>query len=179
MFHSILAGMIFTQTVNENGEDSLSIIGVMLIYHPKRSPYINEPRHEKIGCRSTYRQWISSSACVWVQSDQGIWYPLTESLDTVDYIDVQQRPLSDCVASLADLDPQFPLRRLISSWCSSNFLFGASYLRLSVVPGICSVQRTKAMWVYVNPISPSGRKYKDTIRNIWKIAVCLLVHSFG
>ena len=40
----------------------------------------------------------------YAQSDLGLRCPLAELLDIVECIDVQRRSLSDCVASLDDLD---------------------------------------------------------------------------
>ena len=44
------------------------------------------------------------SDCAFAQSDQGLRLPLTETLDIVGNIDVQQRPFLDCISSMADLD---------------------------------------------------------------------------
>ena len=58
----------------------------------------------KVCDRGTCGQQRPRSDCTDAQSDLGLLYPLTESLDAVAHIEVLQMPGSDCAASLSDLD---------------------------------------------------------------------------
>ena len=49
------------------------------------------------------RQQRPRSGCASAHPDQGLHYLPTESLHTRDYIDVQHKPLSACIASLVSL----------------------------------------------------------------------------
>ena len=52
-------------------------------------------------------QCRTKSACTFTQADMGFRCPLTESMDTVIYIDEQRMPTSDCTYSHADLDLRY------------------------------------------------------------------------
>ena len=47
------------------------------------------------------RAW---SACAYAKADQGLRYPLTESVDTMVYVDKQKMSRLDCKDVHADLD---------------------------------------------------------------------------
>ena len=65
--------------------------------------YIWCAMHEKGPC-SSCRQWRPLSACVFAQADQGLQCQLTESMDTVVYMDEQRMPKSDCAEAHDHLD---------------------------------------------------------------------------
>ena len=61
-------------------------------------------RMEKRRVRGKCGQRRHRSDCACALSDQGLRCPLTEALDTVGYINIEQSLLSDCAASLSDQD---------------------------------------------------------------------------
>ena len=59
---------------------------------------VNDPHHEEKCIGDIYSQLWPRSTCAWAQTDQGLRYPLIESLDIAEYQDLQYSPVSTFAA---------------------------------------------------------------------------------
>ena len=69
-----------------------------------RNVFLLEQSHNYMCLRNQCGQRRPRPDCASAQSGLSLHCPLTDSFDIVEYIDIEQRSLSGCAASLAELD---------------------------------------------------------------------------
>ena len=74
----------------------------------------------------------------YVQADQGLHYPLTESMDTIVYVHKQRMLKSDCTDANVDLDPRYLLcKGLFHVLCIVVFLLQFLFILFVLFSLVC------------------------------------------
>ena len=97
-------------------------------------------RNTQNGHDAICNQCRPRSACIYIQAGQGLHCPLTESMDTVVYVDEQRMLRSGCIDAHADLDCHCSQKH------KGSFPHIAHHIRKMVVVGRWPLLRGHCSW---------------------------------